>query len=237
MRSQLLPMATSVSRTLLFLAPLFAIICAGCGPPPPLDTSLLTGEPCEPPCWQGLTPGESTLEEVNEWMRTSGFVNTQSVSRSTHTRLTRGGDEVAGVSIWWCSRAGLCRGRSNRFSTEGGVLDDITIRPDYPLTLERLFERYGPPEKYVANVPIGGPLYYDVTLYYPTHGFTAHLVVSYRDGTLQPEFQVGEVWYFQAAPLERFLELRCEAGYGGCSLERSLEFLRDWPGYGPIDLD
>jgi hypothetical protein len=235
MRSHPVRVATSVSISLLFLALLMAAICTGCGEPPPLDMSLLTGEPCEPPCWQGLTPGVSTHSEVNEWMRTSGFVNTRSVSRSTHTRLTRGGDEVAGVTIWWCSRAGLCRG-SNRFSTESSVLDDITIRPDYPLTLERLFERYGSPEKYVANVPIGGPLYYQVTLFYPTHGFTAYLRVSI-DGTLQPESRVASVWYFRAAPLERFLELRWEQGVVSSTPDEQLEYLRDWPGYGPIPRD
>ncbi|MYE26280.1 MAG: thioredoxin domain-containing protein [Chloroflexi bacterium] len=28
------------------------------------DTSLLTGEPCGPPCWQGIVPGQSTLAEA-----------------------------------------------------------------------------------------------------------------------------------------------------------------------------
>ena len=49
------------------------------GPPQPslinerflADTSLLTGEPCGPPCWQGIVPGQSTLAEaldmVNAW--------------------------------------------------------------------------------------------------------------------------------------------------------------------------
>ena len=30
------------------------------------DTSLLTGEPCDPPCWQNIVPGETTLAEALE---------------------------------------------------------------------------------------------------------------------------------------------------------------------------
>jgi len=220
-------------RVLVSLGVLIVGMCVGCGEPPPLDRSLLTGEPCEPPCWQGLTPGESTLEEVNAWMRTSGFVNTRTVYRSS---LRRAGGERVGVSIYWDSTAGGV-GPGNHFTIHGDVLEDITIRPDYPITLEQIFERYGPPEKYVAGLPIGGPLYYEVTLFYPTHGFTADLAVPYDDGTLQPETRVASVWYFRAAPLERFMQLRYEVGGYGGPPGNLLGSLRDWPGYGPIELD
>ena len=171
--------------------------------------SLLTGEPCEPPCWQGLTPGESTLQEVNEFVRTAGFVNPQTLFRSG---VSRDGQRV-GVSIEWASAAGRGRGY-NDFIVEGGVLKHITIYPDYDLTLERLFERYGPPEKYATSLLSFVRLDVEVTLFYPTHGFTVDLVLPYDDRTLQPESRVVSVWYFRAAPLERFLELRYEAGYG-----------------------
>ena len=213
---------------------LTVVALTSCGEPPPLDTSLLSGEPCEPPCWQGLTPGQSTEEDVVEFMRATRFVDTRSVRRGSYTRLTRGGEEVAGVTIHWRSSGGL--GPCNYFSIEEGVLKYITICPYPGVTLGRLIDRYGPPEKYIASRPISGRLYYDVTLFYPTHGFTVDLVRPYEDGTLQPENSVSDVWYFRAAPLERFLQLSYEAGYGGPPA-KELEVLRDWPGYGPIELD
>ena len=231
-----MPVERASRIVLLCLGVLTVAMSAGCGEPPPLDTSLLTGEPCEPPCWQGLTPGESTEEVVAEFIRASRFVDTRTLSRSSFTRLTGGGDEVSGVSIWWRSTVGG-GGGSNTFTVEAGILDSVTIYPDYVLTLQRLIERYGPPERYVADLPISGPLYYDVTLFYPTHGFTAHLVVPYDDGTLQPESRVASVWYFRAAPLERFMELRYEAGGYGGPPGNLLGSLRDWPGYGLIELD
>ena len=205
--------------------------CVGCGEPPPVDTSLLTGEPCEPPCWEGLTPGVSTEEDVAEFMESTRLVDTRTVSR---VGMTRGG-EVVGVSIRWHSTAG--RGAAgNRFAIEGGVLQDITIYPDYDLTLERLIERYGPPQKYVSHLSGYERQWVDVTLYYPTHGFTVYLMLRPDDASLKPESKVDSVWYFRAAPLERFVELECEAGYLGGTPEKSLEFLRDWQGYGPVPL-
>jgi hypothetical protein len=229
-------MRTQLVATLVLLC---LGLCAGCGEPPPLDRSLLTGEPCEPPCWQGLTPGESTLEEVDEFIRTSGFVNTRTMYR---VRMTRGG-EVVEVDISWDSAAGGF-GPHNSFRVQGGVLKDITIRPDYALTLEQIFERYGPPEKYHAILQEVEVRFADITLFYPAHGFIVYL--SRRPDctdsgapeiTLAPESQVGSVWYFRAAPLERFLELRDEAGYGGPPPDRILESLHDWEGYGLIELD
>ncbi|NIN64989.1 MAG: hypothetical protein GTO63_09870 [Anaerolineae bacterium] len=222
-----------IAEVLVYSLALLPIL-AGCGESPPLDMSLLTGEPCEPPCWQGLTPGESTLQEVNEFMRTSRFVDPQTVDRS---QLDRGGQPV-GLIIWWLSTVGGGRGY-NSFSIEDGVLNYMTIYPDYPLTLERLIERYGPPEKYVAGLRGWGfvPLDVAVTLFYPTHGFTVDLVLRADDATLQPQSKVVSVWYFRAAPLERFLELRIEAGYVSGTLESSLESLHDWQGYGALDLD
>ena len=208
-------------------------LCAGCGEPPPLDTSFLTGEPCEPPCWQGLTPGESTEEDVGEFIRATRFVDTRTIYRG---RITRGG-EVVGVSIQWRSTAARSRNvESNSFDIDTGVLEHITIYPDYELTLERLMERYGPPEKYVANLSGYERQWVDVTLFYPTHGFTVYLALRPDDPTLRPESRVARVWYFRAASMERFIELQCEAGYLGGSPEKSLESLRDWPGFGPIVL-
>jgi len=219
-------LAVLVSLVLLILG-----LCVGCGEPPPLDMSLLTGEPCEPPCWQGLTPGESTEEDVAEFIRATGFVDTRTIYRG---RLTRRG-EVVGVSIQWRSTAGV-GGRSNSFHIEGGVLKDIIISPDYDLTLQRLFERYGPPEKYRAILQGFERQWVDVILFYPTHGFTVYLALRPDDPTLEPDSRVESVWYFRAAPLELFIELGWEAGHLGTAPSEWPELLRDWQGYGRVEL-
>ena len=52
------------------------------GPPQPTlpddrflsDTSLLTGEPCAPPCWQNIVPGETSMKDARAIVETAGFV-------------------------------------------------------------------------------------------------------------------------------------------------------------------
>ena len=36
---------------------------------PGLDSGLFTGKPCKLPCWNGLTPGVSTFNDVNQFMQ------------------------------------------------------------------------------------------------------------------------------------------------------------------------
>jgi hypothetical protein len=166
-------------------------------------------------------------------LETSKLVNRGSVFRDDRTTAGAG---VVGVSIRWRSTSAR-GGAPTSFAVDAGVLNDIHIYPDYDLTLQRLFERYGPPEKYAATLQGFERLWVDVTLFYPTHGLMVDLVLRPDDATLQPESSVTDVWYFRAAPLERFLELRYEAGYGGPTPDERLKSLRDWPGYGAIEVD
>jgi hypothetical protein len=224
----------STSKVVVFplaLAALVIAVCVGCGEPPPVDNSLLTGDPCEPPCWQGLTPGESTLEDVNEFMRTSGFVSPLTVFRG---RITRGGEAV-GVSIRWDSMNG--RGGGD-FAIEDGVLKDMFIYPSYHLTLEDLIDRYGPPEKlHVMVTGLHVPAL-EVTLFYPSYGFTADLELPVDEPVLRPESSIVRLWHSRAGPLETFIELGISylGSYLGTSPEQWSESLRDWPGYGAIEV-
>ncbi|NIO68352.1 MAG: hypothetical protein GTN71_04700, partial [Anaerolineae bacterium] len=139
-----------VLRGVLMLALFMSATSVGCGEPPPVDTSLLTGEPCEPPCWHGLVPGVSTEEEVDEFVRTSELVDQTTLFRGD---ITRGTGQVVGVSVQWWSRAdmaGVPRQFGNDFTLEDGVLQYMTIFLDVEVTLEDLLERYGPPEKFTA---------------------------------------------------------------------------------------
>jgi hypothetical protein len=231
MRSQLPPYAVPILIPLFCMALLIAATSHGCGQPP-LDKSLLTGEPCEPPCWQGLTPGVSTHEQVNEFIRTSRLVNPQTL----HISALRAGDgQRVGVSISWRTTVAPGRGYHD-LARKGGVLKDIIIYPDYDITLDSLLEKYGPPEK--VNVGITGSFGHvpavGVTLFYPTNGFTAYFELPIDDARLGPDSTVLRLWYSQAAPLERFLELG--KGYLGGTPEQWLESLREWPGYGQLEL-
>jgi len=217
------------------------LVCSGllilglstsCAEPPPVEMSLLTGDPCEPPCWQGLTPGKSTEDDVLQFIRSSRFVDTRTVYRG---RLSRGGGEVVGVSIQWRSTAARSSNvDSNDFLVEGGVLRGIIIYPDYDVTLESLLQRYGPPAKYHVAITGRHLPVLRVRLFYPARGFTATLELPIDEPVLGPQSTVIQVWYSKAAPLESFIELGIS--YLGSAPERWLQSLREWQGYGTIEV-
>ena len=223
--------STSASIALLCMALLIAATSHGCGEPPPLDTSLLTGDPCEPPCWQGLIPGESTEEEVNQFVRTSELVDQATVFRGAITMGPR--SEVVGVSVqWWspANMANLPRQLGNFADIVDGLLQSMTIWLDSEVTLQDLLERYGSPDKFTAYRQPGGPQHVSVTLYFASHGFTAELILPWGDVRLRPESEILYVRYLPVAPLDEFLDL---ATYGASAIE---ETSQDWQGYGPIEL-
>ncbi|HUS69347.1 MAG TPA: hypothetical protein VM075_01050 [Anaerolineae bacterium] len=210
---------------------LIAGMSSGCGEAPPVDISLLTGEPCAPPCWQELAPGESTEDEVAGFIRTSRYVDPRTVYRGD---MSRGG-KVVGVGIQWRSTAADSRGvDSNIFDIEGGLLQSITIYPDCDVSLQDLLQKYGGPDKFTAHVEGVEHPYVAVTLYYPTHGFTADLQLPPDDTSLRPDSKVVRVWYFRAAPIRRFIQLGCDLGYWSSTPEEWLQFARDWQGYATI---
>jgi hypothetical protein len=207
-------------------------LCVGCGEPPPVDRSLLTGEPCQPPCWQGLMPGVSTEDQVNEFLRTSPFVQRTTIYRG---RVTRSG-EMAGVSIDWLSTANVQGAHAvNSFRVEGGVLRDIIVYLDSKATLKELLEVYGPPDGFSAGLTGVESTRVDVVLLYPEHGFIAFLSLPAHDPSLQPDSVLSWLWYFRAAPLDRFLVLTREVGFFSGSVE--VESFWSWEGYGPIAFD
>lgn len=221
----------SLLRVALSFPLLIVAMSVGCRASAPVDTSLLTGEPCEPPCWQGLTPGVSTEEEVNEFVWTSELVDRTTLFRGD---ITRGTGEVVGVTVQWWSRAdtaGVPRQFGNDFGIEGGVLQDMMIWLDCEVTLEDLLSRYGPPHKWSTSWVAPDVPDVDVVLYYPNHGFTASLTLPADDVWLRPDSNVDLVRYYPVVPLEDFLQLGPELGYFYAYEEESL---REWQGYGIV---
>lgn len=213
------------------LGVLMVAMSAGCGEPPPVDMSLLTGEPCEPPWWQGLTPGVSTEEEASQFLRISELVDRTTLYRSD---LTLGTGAVVGVSMQWWSSANTSRTwreHPNEFIIKDGVLHEIAVFLDCNVTLGDLLTRYGSPHRWeVEWVSLDTPDI-DAILYYPTRGFTARLRLPSLAASLEPSSEVREVRYLQPLQREDFLSLGPQVGYFPPD---EAESLREWRGYGPI---
>jgi hypothetical protein len=170
---------------------------------------------------------------VVEFIESSRFVDTRTVYRAA---VSRGG-QVVGTSIQWRSTsARSSKVDSNEFVIEGGVLKYMFVYPDFDLTLESLLQRYGSPDKFHVMVTGLHVPSLQVTLFYPSYGFTATLELPVDDPVLRPESTVVQVWYSQPGPLETFIELGVSylGSFLGTTPEQWSQSLRDWQGYGAI---
>lgn len=123
---------------------LVVLLLAACSPPPELrddnflsDTSLVTGEPCEAPCWQNITPGETSWNEALTILEDDPrFANLETVT----------GDEDELLVNF--SPPGDGRQCCRMYSQDGQTVDFILTLLAPEMTVGQVIERYGEPVFY-----------------------------------------------------------------------------------------
>lgn len=187
---------------------------------------LLTAEPCGPPCWQGLVPGVSTEEEVREFLGSSDYVGP----------YTEYPGRFEGVTVVRWQRTWETR-RWNEFDMRHGLLVLMGMYVDSGVTLERVVDRYGPPDKFEAGLKMSGQIYTLVSLFYHELGMMVDLHLSGDHPELKPHTTVVRVWYFEPSPLEEAIAtVEGKKGEPLEDFEREwLDYWHDWEGYGPVE--
>ncbi len=200
---------------------------ASCSLQGPVDKSLLTGKPCQPPCWQRLVPGVSTQEEVLGYIKRSYYVGYHSVYLQGDTTYIE----------WQSTQSGRGGATWNGFEFKSRLLTVISIYLDYELTLQHLVQGYGAPEKFTAYPGDPHTMNADVNLFYPALGLAARLESSLSDRgyELRPDTRVVRVWYFQPTSLDGLLDLADSVPFPH-NKEAAQTMLQDWQGYGFIQL-
>jgi hypothetical protein len=117
------------------------------------DGGFLSGEPCGPPCFWGIVPGQTTETEVIEILREKGAFEVC----EAFDREAQGG-----------TRGIICPRFAVGFKRESNVIDDIVFRPSIAITAEEIITKYGEPEL----VEIGGlgvhVIRFELTMAYPS---------------------------------------------------------------------
>jgi hypothetical protein len=134
---------------LLFVAPIL-IVLAACAPTINLldennlkDTSLLSGEPCEAPCWNGIVPGETSFRDakiiVEDDVR---YLNVDEVEpdEETNSRLFGFSDGEANI----CCQV---------LSEDGEVIESLLFLLAPEMTLDAILDKYGAPTYLAGDSP------------------------------------------------------------------------------------
>lgn len=145
------------------LVSLLVIIVAGCNikdtvkdtvVDPLADRSFLTQQPCTSPCWYGLEPGKSSIDDVYATLNKLPFVDPASISESGYIWL---GDNTAKEIDFSClhPKNTKCDGILN---VAQGRLERITLNPPYPVTFQEAVDALNQPDRmnYQPFSPEGG---------------------------------------------------------------------------------
>lgn len=183
---------------------------------------------CTWPCWQGITPGLTTSTEAIQKLNASPLViplshqvdrlNMEWDSKSWYWKL----DKEQSISV--------------RVSWKDSVVDSVYLET-YPnlheMPLEKVINRFGPPEKFVFKV-CPGDFYVRIplcaTLYYPKRGFEidlSWLETNLENAQITPSDPIHNVLLFKPSTIEE--RLAAQIQIIGDIQEADLQ---DWKGYG-----
>ena len=149
-------------NALLLCALLVSSACSRAGyNDPRADHSFVTGEPCEMPCWYGLELDKSTQQEIVDTLNSLPFVDASSVYTSTRTWLN---DDNATAINFSClhPEEPYC----GAMAVSGDRFKFLTIIVGFPLTLETVVSKLGPPDYISSNGIVDSPEYI-LDLYWP----------------------------------------------------------------------
>jgi hypothetical protein len=186
---------------------------------------------CKSPCWDTLSPGVSTEEDVKTYIASRNTTLWPEVSESGIPPLCKAyklkGGGVSTVNL-------LIR---------NGMLIGINKGNVRPYTISQLVELYGPPE-YVKSVLGIGPdgQFYVLEVYYPSLGLAYKLYPNQDEvGLLKPDIGILAAYFYAPGEIDNYFlssELYCvekESAMQTISFYKE-NWLRPWTGFGKIEV-
>ncbi len=165
-------------------------------PTMPVDYSSrwLKGVPCGVPCWEGITPGVTPLEDAIQLLKQNSLVRTISI----FTKTLNGESYV----LWDWINANP--GGQAYYDPKSSNKVINSIRPNYAtelLTLSDVIEAFGEPEYIIATYSRGAETtahFYDLYFSYVTKGFSLEASTNGRTYTpsLNPGMYVEQPSFF-----------------------------------------
>lgn len=195
----------------------FVLLIAGCTSPNWQSTTSTT-EPrcvvnatmCKLPCWEGMTPGVTSLSEAVELLQASPVVEASTVTVDERGELVPGSE----ATIYWRTKGNppaddewLTITEGNLAIMRNGIVDSIQLLVDPSScysTVGQVVEQYGVPEKmlFAPRGAVPHEVWHTLDLYYFGQGLA---FVAHADRPPQRGQPVGVVYAF--APTSSWVDL------------------------------
>jgi hypothetical protein len=173
---------------------------------------ILSGLPCAPPCWQGLTPGDIIEpKELAAFLEEFPSISNYKIGEF-------------GVSwVWQWEQAK--NAYPNSIGLDEQVITRISLTINKKLTIDQVLSKYSPP--YAIDVALAGlpeKSYVKLRLIYPLQGMTLVVYLPQKNPQLRPETEIKEVVY--VAPFDSYQDWK--------DAQTDVIPFFEWPGYGSI---
>jgi hypothetical protein len=137
-----------------------------------VDRSLLTPEECTPPCWQGIVPGTTTLDDA--WAIVSDLEFVDRASMRSRRNCYRDGEHC----IEWETALSDWQNYVGRILIEDDVVSYIRLVLEYELTVQDLIDQYGTPNKVITSQVPNNSRYYHTDMLWFHNGLSVALDLS-----------------------------------------------------------
>jgi len=211
-------------QSLVFAIFLLLLACA----PTNLDSDLFSGKPCKAPCWQNLTPGQSTEDDVNQFINGPNGLNWPETDSKVY-------DTGCKEFLAWNLNERVA------LNIQEGKLMFIETSDLYLTNLQELVDHLGPPEYFEAVLATGadGSTYF-VEVYYPSQGLAFIATPDQNDvGYVKPTMSVSKSQYFAPGTMFTYLIARssCFVSQSEAMDEAQREIakvVQPWSGFGAV---
>jgi len=186
------------------------------------DRNFLSGPPCSAPCWQDITPGQTTRSEVIEKLKNLEYIQVSSIKEA-------GTAERGGVTWYW--KFPLTALYPNSVSWQKNIVQEIRLGVYNKLTIEEVIGIFGPPE--AIEVGEGGiPEVWHLifVMFYPNNGIQLTADTADFSSTLEPGTMIHAIDYYPPMTLED----RLKAFHSGVDSTKVMGMIRPWNGFGDI---
>jgi hypothetical protein len=198
-----------------------------------IDAGLFNQEGCKPPCWHGLTPGQSTSGDVDDFL--ANLSENQWPERDIRVY------DTGCTSIRLVDNFGT--GIVDLYVVDGKLTFVDSSHPN-KARLGEIVDHFGDPEYFEAVLFIGiDTEVYILEVNYPQKGLGFEIRPDQENdvGQIRADMEVDTIQYFEPGDLSNYLLNRyfCSLTKTDAILRGQTEiknFIQEWPGFGKIDI-